>query len=762
MIMMHEIEQRLRKLEEFMGDAAYDTRNAVRSELYQRQRLDFQQTGCPHLFSALCVNTLDPMAEGQVQFYTPAITLPGTPVDSLPWAYPISTFGGFDDSGVSWVPPAGSKLALFCENGDINQAYYVGTFWTTTRGVAAGNQSQGDEQSNSELPPTDDSRNDLWGYQVPEYDCIWEGTRDGYLLGSNRGDQVKMPWNTDNYQTKDWDTKDDFDPNPESNQFITYPHIHGFKTPGKHYWKGQDGDHRCNDRWSHLEMASGRGNRIMFKDDHLHPAAQWAFSGDLNSGDSGNTLDTENANPCYEPLDDFTDCKTPNEQTDCQDPNNPEQGANSQSDANSQSSSTISKQEFANAFFKRKEEMRFFKAVDALAQYQNPVCELKQSGIQMQSIGGIQLVMDDSVDQPQGKPDWRLDFDFGCNDVTKAKFFIRSQTGHGFYMDDEEDDTLIRSKNNGIRAFTAAGNRFEMLDHTLGDKESPQEAGEKRGIFMKSTSQHVLEFHDEGNQQYSLPRKHPEFDETTGELPDITEARANKAFILLRSGYGLQLRMDDSFSQENTEQQYIQLLAPQRDNTERGPHQMVFQEKPEGPGLVMLRAGGVYYRSSFDDAIEVVGDENNPEPANKFVQVTGSYIVDVDDYYFNHNDLTIFQAEKYVILFAGRDCPEPGNPAETAAAANQTALGNAQIAAASNAAGQPNQFPLNKGPCLYPVVVGKDPFVCPFTNYIHYGIMSDPSDPTHTKLLYNSLSDRVFASASQDQATQNQEAQGNE
>jgi len=290
-----------------------------------------------------------------------------------------------------------------------------------------------------------------------------------------------------------------------------------------------------------------------------------------------------------------------------------------------------------------------------------------------------------------------------------------------------------------------------MLDHTLGEKENPQQAGEKRGIFMKSTSQHVLEFHDNGNKQFSMPRQHPPIDEETGEIPDITEAKADQAFVLLRSGYGLQLRMDDSFSQENTQQQYIQLLAPQKDNTERGPHQMVFQEQPEGPGLVMLRAGGVYYRSSYDDAIEVVGDENNPNPSNKFVQVTGNYIVDADEYYFNHNDLTIFQAEKYIILFAGRDCPNDGNPENTAASANQAAMENIQIAAESNAQGQPNQLPLNKGPCLFPVVVAKSPFVCPFTNFIHYGVMSDPADPTHTKLLYNSLSDRVFASASQDQ-----------
>jgi len=267
--------------------------------------------------------------------------------------------------------------------------------------------------------------------------------------------------------------------------------------------------------------------------------------------------------------------------------------------------------------------------------------------------------------------------------------------------------------------------------------------------------------HDEGNKQFSLPRQHPPIDEETGEQEDITENKSDKAYILLRSGYGIQIRLDDSFSQEETQQQYLQLLAPQIDNELRGPHQMVFQEAPEGPGLVMLRAGGVYYRSSFDDAIEVVGDENNPEPSHKFVQVTGNYIVDTEQYYFNYNDLTIFQAEKYVILFAGRDCPID-NPQDNAANAGQSALSNAQIAAASQAAGQPNQFPLDKGPCLFPVVVGKDPWVCPMFGVVHYGVVPDPADPTGHRLLNNSLSDRVFASASQDQATQNAEAENGE
>jgi len=256
-----------------------------------------------------------------------------------------------------------------------------------------------------------------------------------------------------------------------------------------------------------------------------------------------------------------------------------------------------------------------------------------------------------------------------------------------------------------------------------------------------------LEFHDEGNQQFSLPRQAPPPDtDNLGDPTDITDANADKAFVLLKSGYGIQVRLDDSISQTETQNQYLQLLAPQRSNTERGPHQMVFQENADGPGLVLLRAGGTYYRSSYDDAIEVVGDENNPDNANKFVQVTGNYIADVGKMYFHRSDLTIFQAEKYIFLLAGRDCEDQGFNTPTGADLHNAAIANVQIAAQSGKDGLPNQYPLNKGPCTHPVVVAADAWVCPFTNFVHFGVAVDPDDPT--KFTNNSISDRVFASKS--------------
>jgi hypothetical protein len=68
--------------------------------------------------------------------------------------------------------------------------------------------------------------------------------------------------------------------------------------------------------------------------------------------------------------------------------------------------------------------------------------------------------------------------------------------------------------------------------------------------------------------------------------------KAKKAFVRIRSGYGLEILMKDENSQEQTVQQHIQLFCRKKDNKDRGPHIHRYQESPSGPGLVFLRAGG--------------------------------------------------------------------------------------------------------------------------------------------------------------------------
>jgi len=154
---------------------------------------------------AMCVSTIDPWKENRVRFYHPMLHDPDSPVLGLPWASPISPFGGFDDSGVTWVPPAGSTLCLIFESGNRDAPFYMGTTWSRDRG-----------------PKAQD-----FDFNVEEYYDIWNGTRTGYLLGPDDESQVLPPWNTENYNGSDIDQLIDFFFDTEAQKKITYPHIYG-------------------------------------------------------------------------------------------------------------------------------------------------------------------------------------------------------------------------------------------------------------------------------------------------------------------------------------------------------------------------------------------------------------------------------------------------------------------------------------------------------------------------------------------------------
>ena len=74
---------------------------------------------------AHCVSVRDPLKQGRVQYYSPILHTPDAPLDTLDWAWPISAMGGFDDSGLTWVPPPGSTLCLLFQNGSPDVAFYV-------------------------------------------------------------------------------------------------------------------------------------------------------------------------------------------------------------------------------------------------------------------------------------------------------------------------------------------------------------------------------------------------------------------------------------------------------------------------------------------------------------------------------------------------------------------------------------------------------------------------------------------------------------
>lgn len=625
---IEQLEAKIRSLEEKLRDTDYNSKKLVTSAIKKNWRVPAQSKALYGMKLCLCVDTKDPLSEGRIRFFHPAMHEKNAPVESLPWAKPVANMGGFDDCGNFWVPPAGSTVAIIFENGDRDAPYYVGTVWTRTKG----------------------KEGKYWGRPMPEYERYHQGKRTGYLVGRNDDLQNLPPNNTEFYNNFDFDSETDFENDPDAKKRITIPHGYVVaKSPQKHRLIFVDGNYDCNFRWKRLELVSGDGVGLIFKDDHLHPFGQWAHPDcGCGGGDLSQCTD-EDGNPIEQP-----ECLDPEGQPKC-----------------------------ANKYFKRENECR---SVQGPGTPQNNRVKLDQSGYAIYSRSGHIFVADDSVEQPTGKPGWDRSWDYGCSNVFKGKMYLQSAHGHKFEMSDDESEPQIRSEENWIRWVTPTGNRIELNDHT----QSSGIAGEKRGVHIESSSTHLLEMVDNENEQQVDKRKE-------GGQP---APKARKAYVRLKSGYGLQILMRDDSSQEQTDTQFIEIMAPQKDN-DRGPHILRFQERRENEGLVFLRVGGVFVGMSTDDWVEVVGEEPYT-PAHKLTAVKGSTIFDSEQYYFNHSQLAVMFAESYIILAAGRDCPN-----------EQGGL----------------------GPCIYPVIVAKKPKVCPFTGFIHFA--------------EDSISDRVFASASQ-------------
>jgi len=588
------IDLRVKVLENRFHELGYDMTSLVQSEVKKRWKIPAQSETHFGLFTALCIDTIDPWKQNRVRFFSPLFHKPDTPIKSLPFANPISSAGGFDDCGMSWVPPAGSTLCIVFENGSRQSPYYIGTTWHRNRGP--------DGQHN-------------WNYNIDEYYQIHEGHRKGYLVGPNDGSEVFPPWNKESYNGFDIDSIADFENDPEAQRKITYANIYGFKTPQKHMIKMVDGDYKCNHKNKRFEIQSSCGNYMIFKDDKMHESGSW---GHPSCGASGPeiTCTDENGDPV--------------EKTDCGN-----QG-------------TIQRKA-SNPYFAQQSECR---PIQGPGTPQNNKLDLKQSGIQILTLSGQTIIMDDSVDQPQGSPDWESSikpFDFGCNDTFKGKIKFMTATGHAIEMSDVEEGKGLRGEENFIRLKTATGILFEMNDHTVGPTDCPGSppnlAGAKRGFTMRSSSNHTFEMIDEDNEQSSPCRKE-------GGVP---VAKAKKAFIRARTGYGLEILMKDDSSQEETQQQHIQIFCPQKDNEERGPHILRLQEAPDGPGMVFLRVGGNYICSTYDNHYTIVGDKEK-NPTNKITVVSKHTIIDTDKFYVNIAEIHAFIADEIILLMAGKDC----------------------------------------------------------------------------------------------------------
>ncbi len=681
---------RIAALEERFGQGNYATERKLESSINRSFRIEAQSQTLYAPLVGYCVSTIDPLNLNRVRIYHPLLCQPDVKVSGLPFARNCTNTGGIDDCGGSWVPPAGSSVLIVCENGDRQAPIVIGTVWQKNRGPQA-----------SKFP-----------YPIDEFYKLWrlENYRgDGYLFGKTDGSQAYPPWSSESMNNQDFDNEKDIDKDPDAQQKITYANIYGWKTPGKHYIKMVDGDYRCNNRWARFEIMSKTGHWFIMKDDWFHPSGDWAnpkgacdASGSVDDStcDSVSALLSLDISGVEDTSGNFTGQEVGS-------------GGVVGSSAGRCTGSPLPPAQCSNPYAKRYEESRPFRG--SALPMRNKM-ELPQSGIHSQSVCGHQWSMDDAVNQPrEGRINWRRVFDTGCDDKLKCKFYQKSATGHMVLLDDTEDDPQIRSKRNGIRIQSANGNYLYFRDHTTAGCI----AGDKRGIKMGSTSGHELEFNDNGNEQCAPTRRGFINKDDLGREADLDPRpikKAKQAFIQMRSGYGLLLRMDDSTSQEETRQQFIMLAAIPKNATgcNDQPHTLLMQLEQGGGGFVELTSGGKFVLSTRGDSLEGVGTDSCP--ANKLTNVFGSYLIAAKNFLFTKSVVHLDLADKYIILGAGQDCPIDDDNAEDQG--DEATAGAAAAVDEANASGQSQEN--KKGPCIYPIIIAKDPQVCPLTGFIHW------------------------------------------
>lgn len=546
------------------------------------------------VYSCLCVSTVDYYKQNRVKFFSPILNLPDADWQSLPYAYPLSSLGGFDDCGVTWVPPAGSTIMVIFEASTRKTPYYLGTTWSRSRN-------------------SDTDGRAAFDFAVPEYNLLYQklSKRDGYLCGPNDGSQNLPPWNTENYNGYDVDSLKDIETDPLIAKRSTYPYIYGFKTPEKHMIKMVDGDAKCNRRWKRLEIMSGNGNWMMFKDDPFHYGGQWSSPkcGDTSHEDAdvsciagvpNPTVDNSVLEPSVTQLtQEEQDANTPFFEYDAFKIPAHEKHLSCDSYANMPSNrkpdnQLKNNQVGKNPFFKQANECRPYRGPQTP---QNNKCDLPQSGIQLLSISGHTIVMDDSVEAPVGNSDWHSSlkpFDFGCTNKYLGRTYFVSATGHKIVMNDIESSTNTRGSENGIKLLSANGNEIFLCDESTNAQGF---ATENQGIKLKDSSTNTITLSARGNKKTNIPRK--------GGNP--AEAQASESYIEMRTGYGLRFEMVDQGGQKNTSKQYIRIISPQKDNKKYGPHLLAFSENATGPGQVILRSGGSFLLATTDSAFEIVG-----------------------------------------------------------------------------------------------------------------------------------------------------------
>ena len=112
------LERRIMQLENKANNSNYEMQEVIRNELKSSINIIEQAETQFGMYTALCIETIDIWKQNKIRFYSPLFHRPDRPIKEFPWADAISSMEGFDDSGLTWIPPAGSTVCIAFENGN--------------------------------------------------------------------------------------------------------------------------------------------------------------------------------------------------------------------------------------------------------------------------------------------------------------------------------------------------------------------------------------------------------------------------------------------------------------------------------------------------------------------------------------------------------------------------------------------------------------------------------------------------------------------
>lgn len=474
----------------------------------------------------VCVDTRDPWKMGRIKVYCPVVhnlkRAKYLSESTLDWVMPCSSFGGIDDVGSVFVPPEGSAVLIMFENGNRESMYYVGSTWVPKKADP--------EINNSDFSPQRERYR--WG----------DGSRRNSDIKNGLTDSLLPPFNNESYFGNDLKpegtlTADEsvsaLNINANDTQNIqvvgsldqqrTGVSGDGYSTQG---WRSKDIPHMYG-------IKSPEKHFILFDDGSYERERKlWGKRVVLQSS-KGNTLILK--------------------------------------DDNDQTAEEI----FQHPFWDSYNDSLSGSGGQPFSKVGNQhAIELNHTGIQLQSLGGGRLIIDDKI-QGDVRPfqnEWNINFPpqpESGQKLYRTMVRLESHTEHRITLSDHhEDQENIRSDKDGIFLSSACGHYIGMIDHTSMDGK----ADENRKIHIKSTSGHQIEMKDykcsiqspkvRATGRYQGTGQRGYRDDGVYDDPNFQpdgKGSGEQVCLKITSGFGQYLLFEDGSNQEKPTEQFIQL-----------------------------------------------------------------------------------------------------------------------------------------------------------------------------------------------------------